>query len=206
MITILHRGGGSTKTPKIHYPIYRQPLTQVTEAITWVRCASGNVLIWDHDYCHLVVCSPSRCILPPWNDFSTFRFRVTADFALWRKPHWKWSIKEFAKVTTPHFWGYELFQIRYLGNNIWSVSLSSMYLGRVGYELKPYFSSTKIFTKISWSSGRLAEGCEKVRVQLNKTALNICNDPGEKKYLWNICPEKGWFVNFFVFYFFLDTI
>ena len=28
-----------------------------------------------------------------------------------------------------------------------------------------------------------AEGCEKVRVQLNQTAANICDDPGEKKYL-----------------------
>ena len=46
--------------------------------------------------------------------------------------------------------------------------------------LKLYVSSTKN-VRISWSSGRLAEGCEKVRVQLNKTVAKMCDDPGEKK-------------------------
>ena len=57
--------------------------------------------------------------------------------------------------------------------------------------LKPHVSSTKIFTRISWSSGRLAEGCEKVRVQLNKTAANICDDPGENKIFWKYLNTEG---------------
>ena len=74
--------------------------------------------------------------------------------------------------------------VRYLGNNIYSVSLSFKYL-----------SSTKIFTRISCNSDRLAEGCEKSEgTSWTDSLINSANifDGGiEKKYLGNICTQKG---------------
>lgn len=88
----------------------------------------------------------------------------------------------------PHFQLLRLFQIRIFG---WQHSVSFTFFQIFWYELKPYVSSTKIVTRIRWSSGRLAEGCDKVRVQFNKTAANICDDPGEKKIFVKYLPREG---------------
>jgi len=65
--------------------------------------------------------------------------------------------------------------------------------------------STEIFTRISWSCGRPAEGCEKVSVQLNKTAANICDDPGEKKIFVKYLPREGLVCQIFCFLLFFSA-
>ena len=102
-------------------------------------------------------------------------------------------------TTSPPIFGrYELFQIEYLDTTFGQFH----FLAYIWSKLIIQRRQTFLIALFSWNSDRLAERCEKVRVQLNKTAANIYDDPGEKKYLRNICPEKGWFVKFFVLYFF----
>ena len=65
----------------------------------------------------------------------------------------------------------------------------------------------KVVLALQWLASpfdRLAEGCDKVRgpVEQNlgkKTAANIFEYPGERKYLVNICREKGWIEKIVIF-------
>ena len=79
--------------------------------------------------------------------------------ALWRKPHWKWEIKEFAKMTTspPIFGRYELFQIEYLDTTVGQFH----FLAYIWSELIIQRRQTFLIALFSWSSSRLAEECEK---------------------------------------------
>ena len=84
---------------------------------------------------------------------------IKSDSALWRKPHWKWEIKEFAKMTTspPIFGRYELFQIEYLDTTFGQFH----FLAYIWSELIIQRRQTFLIALFSWSSSRLAEGCEK---------------------------------------------
>ena len=88
-----------------------------------------------------------------------FLFPDIFSTALWRKPHWKWEIKEFAKMTTspPIFGRYELFQIEYLDTTFGQFH----FLAYIWSELIIQRRQTFLIALFSWSSSRLAEGCEK---------------------------------------------
>ena len=81
--------------------------------------------------------------------------------------HWKWEIKEFAKMTTspPIFGRYELFQIEYLDTTVGQFH----FLAYIWSELIIQRRQTFLIALFSWSSSRLAEGCEKVRGPVEQT-------------------------------------
>ena len=92
-------------------------------------------------------------------------------------------------MTTPSpiFGRYELFQIKYLDTKFGQIH----FLAYIWYELIIQRRQTFLIALFSWNSDRLAERCEKVRVQLNKTAANIYDDPGEKKIFEKYLPREG---------------
>ena len=116
-------------------------------------------------------------------------WKLSVHSALWHKPHCKWEIKEFAKMTTspPIFERYELFQIEYLDTTFGQFH----FLAYIWSKLIIQRRQTFLIALFSWNSDRLAERCKKVRVQLNKTAANIYDDPGEKKIFEKYLPREG---------------
>ena len=72
-----------------------------------------------------------------------------------------------------------------------------------------WLSSTIIFTRISWNSDRLDEGCDKVRgpveMTLIKTAANIFEYPGERKIFGKYLHREGLDWDFFCFVVFFSA-
>ena len=79
----------------------------------------------------------------------------------------KWEIKELAKMTTspPIFGRYELFQIKYLDTTFGQFH----FLAYIWSGLIIQRRQTFLIALFSWSSSRLAEGCEKVRGPVEQT-------------------------------------
>ena len=128
--------------------------------------------------------------------------------SFWRKSHWKWEIKEFAKMTTssPIFGRYELFQIKYLDTKFGKIH----FLAYIWYELIIQRRQTFLIALFSWSSSRLAEWCEKSEgtswTDSYINSANIFDDRIEKKYLGNICTQNGCSDEKIIFYFFSQQV
>ena len=107
-------------------------------------------------------------------------------------------------TTSPPIFGrYELFQIEYLDTTFGQFH----FLAYIWSKLIIQRRQTFLIALFSWNSDRLAERCEKVRVQLNKTAANIYDDPGEKKDICEIfAPRRAGLLNFLFCTFFLSMI
>ena len=115
----------------------------------WCHTISLSSIILSCQFLHPVCYIPIHATYIP----------ILLFIALWRKPHWKWEIKEFAKMTTssPIFGRYELFQIKYLDTTFGQFH----FLAYIWYELIIQRRQTFLIALFSWSSSRLAEGCEK---------------------------------------------
>ena len=97
----------------------------------------------------------------------------------------------------PHFQLSRLFQIRIFG---WQHSVSFTFFQIFGTRWLASEREHKLFTRISWSSGRLAEGCEKSESPVEQNSSKYLRwSRWEKKIFVKYLPREGLVCQFFCF-------